>query len=402
MMKTKTRVVDLGLDETGLDAGCRDCGPAHDGHGRDCGCSGGCSSGGIERPRWFTGQIVGPGDLEALQDWVLGRARRHNRLIHGWGISCGLAVKQTLSATGEAEPWSVTVTVGYALSACGDEVSVPAPVRIDIRQPRPSGSDVCAPPVDPWCASVRERRDPDRTYYLAIRYAEERRRPVRGGGCGCGCDDEAWEFSRIAETYALAVLSELPDCYDEEPQEIEYGERDVMSVAQGSGIRSGLTCTPEIRRTGTRSCPSCCSPWIVLADLRVDSAGTVTIDPLAHRRFLPALSELAFTCAPKTSAERTGFNEVERDLVERVFATDNAEVMTFERADVSSASAIALRGATASNALRRVIGDHTVAELAFADVDVLRAAVERAGGDPDSMDRVHAMATAAMRLAGGA
>ncbi len=389
MMNTHTKTVDLGLAETGLDSGCRDCGGAssrHDG----CGCGGKCSGGSLERPRWFAGQLVGPGDLEALQSWIIGRARRHNRMIHGWGVSCGLAVTTTVSpTTGDAEPWSVTVGEGFAISGCGDDISVPTAVRIDIRQPRPSGSEGCAPPVDPWCAPVRARREPERTYYLAIRYAEEHRRPVRAGGCGCGCDDDPCEFSRIAETYTLAVLDELPECYDDTGRE-----------PAPESSRGALGCTPEIRERGTRACPDCCSPWVVLADLRVDSAGTVTIDPLTHRRFLPALGELAFTCAPVNKVQGIRFNEVEKDLMVRVFSAEHAAFAEADRDAVGAAPAVALRGAGTSNALRSVVADRTVAELANMDLAALRVAVIRAGGEPAAIERVHAMATTAMRLAG--
>src|SRR3954454_10330538 len=120
MMSTTTTTLDLGTHDTGLHGGCG-CG------GGSAGCSGGCRTDGCvtcagarERPRWFAGQLVTPGDLEDLQQWVLGRSRRHNRLVHGWGVVCGLAVSASTSpVTGEGLPWSVTVESGYALSGCG-------------------------------------------------------------------------------------------------------------------------------------------------------------------------------------------------------------------------------------------------------------------------------------------
>ncbi|BDV31537.1 hypothetical protein [Microbacterium terricola] len=399
-MNTQSTTIDLGLAESGLDRGCRDCGHAEGGGGCGCrdGCGGSCGCGDatLERPRWFTGQLVGPGDLDALQQWVLGRARRHNRMVHGWGVSCGLAVS-TVSTQGlEPVPWSVTVSPGFAISGCGDDISIPSEVRIDIRQPRPTGADVCAPPVDPWCAPVRQRRDPDRTYYLAVRYAEEQRRPVRGSACGCGCDDEPCEYSRIAETYALAILDELPDCYADGAQ----GEKEPNRASVDE--RSGIRCTPLIRELGTRPCPDCCSPWVVLADLTVSSAGVVTVDQLAHRRFLAQLGELAFTCAPSLERPKIGYTDVEKESLSRLFAENERAVLDIDVRDaVLTAPALALRGARVSKVVKSVLGSMSVAELAGADVGRLRQAVAAGDGDPDAVQRVVEAARVAVRLAQG-
>ncbi|GGK63514.1 hypothetical protein GCM10011509_09900 [Ornithinimicrobium pekingense] len=314
-MSAHVRTVELGVGESGLTEGCRGCGGGTAGcgtHGRDCDCGGHrCATcgGASERPRWFAGQLVGPSDLEALQQWVIGRNRRHNRMLHGWGVACGLTVTQTLDQQGAAQPWSVTVGEGYALSGCGDEVCVPGPVRIDIRQPRPDGVDGCAPPVDPWCAPVRQRRDPERTYYLAVRYAEEQRRPVRTA-CDCGCDDNPCEYSRVGETYTLAVLDSLPDCYQEDlreqpHQDVSYAApRNTSSTTNKTSavetLQEAVGCSERIRRLGTRPCPDCCSPWVVLADLKVDTRGTVTLDPLSHRRFLASFGSYGFSCTPRS------------------------------------------------------------------------------------------------------
>jgi hypothetical protein len=399
-MNTQTTTLDLGLQETGLDSGCRDCGSPPGGCRDGCGGSCGCGHASLERPLWFTGQLVGPNDLMALQEWVLGRSRRHNRMVHGWGVSCGLAVSPTRTEQQDPVPWSVTVSAGFAISGCGDDICVPSDVRLDIRQPQPARSDVCAPPVDPWCAPVQQRREPDRWYYLAVRYAEERRRPVRGSACSCGCDDDPCEFSRTAETYQFAILEELPDCYVEKSPDVATGSRATVGV--GARERSGIQCTPLIRELGTRPCPDCCSPWVVLADLKATSAGVVTIDQLAHRRFLAQLAELAFACDEPATQPLIGYSEVERDSLVRLFAdTEKTVIDSGVRDAVLTAPAVSLRGGRASNAIKSVLADRSVGELAGADVMLLRAEAEEKGGDPDAIERVIDAARVAVRLARG-
>ena len=45
-----------------------------------------------KRVRFFSGQLLSAGDLQAEQDYVRDRLRRHNRWPHGWGVVGGLAV----------------------------------------------------------------------------------------------------------------------------------------------------------------------------------------------------------------------------------------------------------------------------------------------------------------------
>ncbi|MET0714642.1 MAG: hypothetical protein ABWY57_06990 [Mycetocola sp.] len=399
-MSSQSETVELGLGETGLDPGCDGCGERHrSGCG---GCSGDCSSGASERPRWFAGQLVGPADLESLEQWVIGRSRRHNRMLHGWGVSCGLTVTPTLErSTGEPVPWSLTVGAGYGLSSCGDEISVQSPVRVDVRSSRPAGDDVCAPPVDPWCAPVRHRRDPQRTYYLAIRYSEGLGRPVRSSACGCGCDEEC-EFSRITEGFSLAILDELPPCHEGfESFGHENGRAVPIGTADSTDDRLEATrCTPRMAQYGTRPCPECCSPWLVLADLNIDANGAVTIDPLAHRRFLVSFGSVGFTCSSSDDGEgKRNLTGVEREVIKTAFAAKEADIANSpDGATILAAPAVTLRGAQRGGAIKDLLRDRTVAELAQSDIEALAAVAAGSGVDVQELRRLHETAQLVTRV----
>jgi hypothetical protein len=267
----------------------RPCTPATSG----CGCGGvsACPCGssgavGLERTHWFAGQLVGPEDLTQEQRYFRDKSRRHNRLLHGWGVVCGLDVAAALNADKRPEPYRVTVGAGYVLGPFGDEIVVVDPVEVDIRTRTVNGDvvDACGPPPDPWCADVHVAMDPKKTWYLAIRYDECLTRPVRSpGACGCGCDSNGCEFSRVRDSFAIAVLDELPPSH-RTPQKPEK----LTAVLEDLFRPCGQTCPP---------CPE--DPWVVLADLTIGADGAVKVDELKHRRWVVSFGSYGYVCSTK-------------------------------------------------------------------------------------------------------
>ncbi len=61
--------------------------------GTDMNCLTG--SGLLERVRYFPRQMITPADLTQAQDYMRAKLRRHNRMLHGWGVVCGCEVQAT-------------------------------------------------------------------------------------------------------------------------------------------------------------------------------------------------------------------------------------------------------------------------------------------------------------------
>ena len=122
--------------------GCTGCG----GSGGCPGCGGGSGmrspAGSFARPRFFAGQLLQDDDLAAIDSYVAGKNRLHNRFLHGDGVVCGLDVSCHPCGGG-----SVMVGSGYALDCCGNDIVVPCREELDvlamIRQLRTAANDGC-------------------------------------------------------------------------------------------------------------------------------------------------------------------------------------------------------------------------------------------------------------------
>ncbi|GCD96718.1 hypothetical protein [Embleya hyalina] len=367
----------------GCGCGCGGGGAGTGGSGSGgCGC-GDCLAGhatGRLRPRWFGGQLVGPEDLTQTGVWLLERMRRHNRLLHGWGVVCGATVNPVRIGDGGRRPWLLDVSAGYVLGPYGDEIVIEHPLRVDVRDALPGGTEGCPPPTDPWCAPVRRRREPGRTYYLAVRYDECLTAPV--AAAGCGCEDTACEYSRVREGFVLGVLDTLPPAYLE-------GIDDTLQETTG--------CSSRITGIGTRPCPSCpTDPWVVLADFTASADGRLTVDPLYNRRFAASFGGFGFYCGqPGQSQAGARWGEVTRQAAAHAFAESHAEdVLTADDpAAVRALPARALLAVADTPHLADVLGGRTVAELARTDAATLieraRAAAVPPGPVLTAIDRAH-------------
>ena len=81
--------------------------------------AGDCGPIATERNRYFTGKYMTARDFADEQRYFLSR-HRLNRLLHGWGIACGLGVTMHPDKAC-ARRW-VVVRAGIAIDCCGREV----------------------------------------------------------------------------------------------------------------------------------------------------------------------------------------------------------------------------------------------------------------------------------------
>jgi hypothetical protein len=236
-----------------------------------------CAPGGpasLERVRFFQRQIVSAADLNQVQDYVRAQNRRHNRMMHGWGVVCGCEVTP---AQGD---YAVTVQPGYVLGPQGDEIVVDGPLVVDIRREGLDGNAAgsCADQSDPWCSGVQVSRALGVPLYLAVAYAECPSRPVRLQPAGCGCEDGQCEYSRIRDGFAIRLLDELPASH------------------------AGLANKPPPLFACPQPCPDCITePWVVLAQI-TPQGKIITpndIDNLTYRRWAVTFANVWHWCGER-------------------------------------------------------------------------------------------------------
>lgn len=233
----------------------------------------------LERTRFYPRQLLGPEDLTQDQLYFREKHKRHNRLLHGWGIVCGACVRR---GAGDCE---VIIEPGYVLGPHGDEIVIDREVTIDVCRLGTGEQDgCCESATDPWCTDVRASCPTGRVY-LAVRYEECAARPVRhaGGGCGCGCDEDACEYSRLRDSYVVKVLRALPAPY-------------TTPLRQPP-----ITAIYPCQQRTARGCPQCPpEPWVILADIVMrDDCTVAMVDCFAHRRQVVTFAEFFWACAPR-------------------------------------------------------------------------------------------------------
>lgn len=148
-----------------------------------------------ERNRYFTGKYLTARDFADEQAYFLSRHRLHNRLLHGWGIVCGLKVVRHPNP--DCRKRWVVVHPGIALDCCGRELIVKCETAFELPLPRPEqeqGADQSGGEV------MNEQ------FLLVLRYEEENTEEVPVLYNEGQCDPKRKEANRIREKAVLDVV----------------------------------------------------------------------------------------------------------------------------------------------------------------------------------------------------
>src|ERR1039458_3905874 len=225
---------------------------------------------GLDRTRFFAGQLLSEADLNNEQSYWLAKSRLHNRYLHGWGVVCGIQV-----VCGACDGW-VTVKTGYAIDPCGNDIIVCADQPFNVLK---AIQACCTPPKPADCSPLRSApppncQDAQQKWCITIQYEEQPTRLVtplrqtssKSGSCECGCGGNGSTASRKSSGAACCCSSAqtpasssttTPGC---EPTRILEGfklgvcqappETDSLTNTRTSGIASyqANTCIQAVRQ----------------------------------------------------------------------------------------------------------------------------------------------------------
>ena len=117
---------------------------------------------GLEYVNYFPRQLITADDMRAEREYFREKLRRHNRMLHGWGVVCGCEVKQEKN-------WVVTIGKGVAITPQGDEICISEDISLDLASytsPDPAIFSSSCSPMELAKPSAGNR------IYLGVCYAE--------------------------------------------------------------------------------------------------------------------------------------------------------------------------------------------------------------------------------------
>lgn len=171
----------------------------------DCNCRNTNTPGGIcvecdipqlARNNYFTGKLLVERDFTDEQRYYLGKLRRHNQRLHGWGTVCGLKVVEHPNPA--CQPQYVLIRPGMAVDCCGREILVQREEYFDYEQAF----------LAKWQAQNGPKTQPDtakHTIQICISYRECTAENVPAVFDDCTGNGSSCRPSRIVDGYSFDV-----------------------------------------------------------------------------------------------------------------------------------------------------------------------------------------------------
>ncbi|HEX3035146.1 MAG TPA: hypothetical protein VHT73_08435 [Thermodesulfobacteriota bacterium] len=170
-----------------------------------------CDYNNFKRVRYFHGMLMTDRDFREEQIYHNEKRKLLNRMLHGWGVVCGLGIKETGPKSSR-----IVITPGMALDCCGNEILVCEDFEVDLKKETCVCPDTSKDPCADMGRDVQECK-----YYVAIGYREVPTDPVPVYAPGGGCEDKVCEYSRTREGFCVKLFK-TPPCHAVTPKNVLF------------------------------------------------------------------------------------------------------------------------------------------------------------------------------------
>ena len=180
----------------------------------------------MARNHYFTGKLLVERDFVDEQNYFIGKDRRHNKYLHGWGTVCGLKVKQHPNPACRNQ--YVLVEPGVAVDCCGREILVENETTVDFRLLF----------LDEWRRLHGPAADPDdfeHILQICLRYVECPTEDVPALFDDCNCDETGSQPNRILETFEIGLRLD-PEPEPNEPGALRLEWTTTLNIARAQRV----------------------------------------------------------------------------------------------------------------------------------------------------------------------
>jgi hypothetical protein len=270
-----------------------------------------CDYNNYKKVRYFHGQLLSDRDFTEEQIYLNEKRKLHNRMLHGWGIVCGLEIE----AIPDIE--KIRIKKGLALDCAGNEIFVDKAVEENIAnlikqcEPAPVNTNPCVDNSDVNAST---------TWFVVLRYKDIPSDPVPVYAPGGGCEEKACDYSRVREGYCIELTQTCPNT-----QTIDAPCDGDLSDDE----KKALLCEKLLY-----PCPSCCEEdGVVLGSIDVKNGTQIVGDSVNNwncRKYVMTFGLLEHWMT-KLGAENVPFDAIMKygGLVEAC-GTEELAVETFE------------------------------------------------------------------------
>lgn len=243
-----------------------------------------CGYNKFQKLKFFHGMLLDDKDFTAEQQYHIEKRKLHNRMLHGWGVVCGLDIEWTGGAN------FFTVKPGMALDCQGNEILVCNEITINLTDSTcSSSSKKSSISKKKDCEEEAGKGEVENALYIGIRYQEKATAPVPVYIPGDECGKQDCASSKWKEGYCIEILEKCP-----EHNVSGFGlitnlmawEEDIIKQWQESKKKDGkirkeiINCMKKIIREYCEKpppCPDCCheGSYVGLGMIKLKSDKTI-------------------------------------------------------------------------------------------------------------------------------